>query len=271
MHAASRSLRPGPAAGVVRWATDLTLADRADRLVRDVRPDVLFHLAGHASAVPGLDQVQPTLQKDLVAVVNVLCAAAETGVGRVVLTGSLTEPFADGPEEAPGSPYAAAKWAGSAYARMFHALYGLPAVIVRPFMTYGPGQSPSKLIPHVTLALLRGEVPPLASGRQPFDWVYIDDVIDGFLAAASKSGIEGSTSDLGTGILTTVREVVERIAVFTGAAPPAFGTLPDRPLERPRAARVEETRARLGWAASTTLDSGLARTVEWLRQLAAQG
>ena len=71
---------------------------------------------------------------------------------------------------------------------MFHELYGAPVVILRPFMTYGPGQALFKLVPSVTLSLLRGERPKLSSGKASADWVYIDDVIEGFVAAGSRAG-----------------------------------------------------------------------------------
>ena len=96
--------------------------------------------------------------------------------------------------QTPHSPYAAAKWAASGYGRMFHELYGAPVVILRPFMTYGPGQAPSKLIPAVTLSLLRGERPKLSSGKARADWVYIGDVIEGFIAAAPHPELKARPS-----------------------------------------------------------------------------
>ncbi len=85
----------------------------------------------------------------------------------------------------PGSPYAAAKTAVASYGRMFHALYGLPIVHLRVFMVYGPGpQDITKLVPYVTGCLLRGEPPRLSSGTREIDWIYIDDVVEAFVAAA---------------------------------------------------------------------------------------
>jgi nucleoside-diphosphate-sugar epimerase len=81
--------------------------------------------------------VVPAFHSLLGSTLNLLAAVDELGCGRVVLTGSLTEPRSSGDEVVPSSPYAAAKWASTAYARMFHALYGTPVVIVRPFMAYG--------------------------------------------------------------------------------------------------------------------------------------
>jgi nucleoside-diphosphate-sugar epimerase len=88
---------------------------------------------------------------------------------------------------------------------MFYKLYGLPVVMVRPFMTYGPGQDEHKLIPYVILSLLKGEAPRLSSGEQQFDWIYVDDVTDGFVAAAQADNTESHTVDLGSGRLVSVR------------------------------------------------------------------
>jgi nucleoside-diphosphate-sugar epimerase len=184
-----------------------------------------------------------------------------------VLTGSLTEPANESLEPIPQSPYAAAKWAGVAYGRMFRALYGTPVVIMRPFMTYGPGQAPEKLVPSVTAALLKGDPPKLTSGRWKADWVYISDVIEGLLLAATVPGIEGMTFDLGSGTLTSVRRVVDLLvqAVGNEKIKPLFGAIPDRPGEREIAANTAFSASKLGWRATTSLEAGLYQTVEWHR------
>jgi len=123
---------------------------------------------------------------------NLLIAGAENSAGRMVLAGSFEEP--DEVDTAPCSPYAAAKWAASGYARMFHALYQVPVVVAKIFMVYGPGQLDyTKLIPYVTLSLLRGEAPMLSSGARLVDWIYVDDVVDGLIGCAQAPGIEGRT------------------------------------------------------------------------------
>ena len=88
----------------------------------------------------------------------------------------------------PSSPYAAAKWSATAYARMFHSLYQTPVVVLRPFMTYGPGQHETKIVPYVIDSLLQGKVRRhLSSGAWSADWVFVDDVIDGFLFGGDSS------------------------------------------------------------------------------------
>jgi len=266
VHATSRLPRAQQEDGVHWWQVDLADIKAALALVSKVKPDTIYHLAGSVGASPDRELVLPTFQSLLGSTVNLLTTVAETGCRRLVLTGSLTEPEASQPEGTPGSPYAAAKWASSAYGRMFHSLYDVPCVIVRPFMTYGPAQDSKKIIPAVTLALLRGEAPRLSSGRWQADWIYIDDVIEGFLKAAHAQRIDSATIDLGSGRLVSVREVVEQLSEIVGGdVKPLFGALPDRPMEQVRVADISDTYARLGWKPAVSLENGLKRTVEWYR------
>ena len=266
VHATSRSERTSNSQRLRWWQRDLASDGSARALLREIRPDVIFHLAGQVSAAPDVSLVLPAFHSLLASTLNLLAAVEELDGARVVLTGSLTEPRSSGDEVVPSSPYAAAKWASTAYARMFHALYGTRAVIVRPFMTYGPGQNPEKLVPHVILSLLRGVSPKLASGRWLADWIYVDDVIDGFLLAARCTGIDGRTIDLGSGELTSTREIVEKvIAQIDPRAEVQFGVLPDRPAEEVRIADVAAAKAVLGWEPRTPLDLGLEQTIAWYR------
>lgn len=269
VHGVSRTSPGVP--GARWWSGDVSDATTARRLMEAIDPAIVFHLTGHVTAVRDLAAVLPTLQNDLVATVNILAVGTECGVRRVVLTASLEEPPADD-HPTPSSPYAAAKWAASSYARMFQTLYKTPVVILRPFLTYGPGDArPHKVIPYVTMTMLRGERPKLTSGRRLLDWVYIDDVVRGLLAAAAVPGIEGRTIDLGSGNQVSVHDVVEQIAqIIDPDLKPEFGALPDRISEQVRVANTADAVALLGWSATVPLEDGLARTVEWFRTHAAE-
>ena len=126
---------------------------------------------------------------------------------------------------------------------MFHALFGTPAVILRPSYAYGPGQEKTKLIPYVTTALLAGESPELSTGARPIDWVYAGDVARAYVAAATAEGVEGRTLDIGSGVEASVTEVVEAIVEAVG---PDAGAAAVRPRPRPaaRAARRGPTSRR---------------------------
>jgi nucleoside-diphosphate-sugar epimerase len=239
----------------------------ARRIIGEFRPDIVFHLAGSVGASPDIARVIPTFQSLLASTINVLFAGTEFGCRRIILIGSLTEPITCEAAATPQAPYAAAKWAASGYGRMFHRLYQAPVVILRPFMTYGPGQATDKLIPAVTLSLLAGKSPALADGNYECDWVYISDVIDGLVAAATAQGTEGKTIDLGSGTLVRMRDVVGRLVrIINSDVIPEFGAIPTRPYESVATADTRLAATLLGWHAKTSLDEGLRQTVEWYKK-----
>jgi nucleoside-diphosphate-sugar epimerase len=179
----------------------------------------------------------------------------------------MQEPSTDAGKCIPCSPYAAAKWAGAAYARMFHEVFGLPVVVVRPFMVYGPGQPAGKVIPYIIRSFMDGEQPKIGPGSQGVDWIYIDDVVRGLLETAHAKGVEGRTLDLGSGTAVPLSVVVAEIAALLPTSPrPVFGSA-SRPLERLKVADTETTWRLLGWRAEVSIREGLRRTVAHWRSV----
>lgn len=263
VHGASRMIPPGQQDGIHGWPTDLTEFRQVRSLLDDLRPEVIVHLAGHSVGSQDLQQVLPAFYKNAQATVNLLTAAAETGGARVIIAASLEEP--EGSDDTPVSPYAASKFVEHVYARLFRQLYELRIVILRVFMTYGPGQvTLNKLIPHCICSLLKGHAPQVTSGERGVDWVFIDDVVRAFCLATVTPDIEGRTLDVGAGQLVTVREVVNRLTrMINPTIEPRLGALPDRLRERVRVASIGRTEEVLGWKPEITLEEGLARTVRW--------
>ena len=250
------------------WHGDLTDISTVHNLLNTIRPDVIFHMAGRADGTRDLELVLPTFHSNLTTTVNLLTVATEIGCRRILLPGSLEEPDVANTEVVPSSPYASSKWASSAYARMFHKLYKTPIVILRVFMTYGPGkQDTRKLIPYVVTSLLSGQTPKLSSGQRKIDWIYIDDVIDGLISAAQAPDVEGRMIDLGSGSLVSIQTIVKQLVNMTDSnLKPLFGTAPDRPMEQVRVANTANTRALIGWKPKTPLERGLKYTVNWYRE-----
>ena len=153
---------------------------------------------------------------------------------------------------------------------MFHALYQIPVVIAKIFMVYGPGQlDHTKLIPYVTLSLLRGEAPKLTSGARLIDWIYVDDVVDGLIECAKILGINGRTVELGSGEMHSIRDIVQQLSdLMACPVEPQFGALADRPLERVKKADIADSYRLIGWQPSTSLRAGLTRTIEWYKNQA---
>lgn len=269
VHGISRTVQSSNEACSHWGQGDLADIEVVRDLLRTVEPDIVFHLASHVVGARNLALVLPTFNSNLVSTINLLTVATETNIDRIVLIGSLEEPEQSDTHVVPSSPYAASKWAGSGYARMFHALYQTPVTIARLFMVYGPAQQDlRKLIPYVTLSLLRKQPPKLTSGMRQIDWIYVGDVVDGLLAMVQAPNIKGSTIDLGSGVLVPIRTVVQKLINITDSdVEPALGNVSDRPMEQVRAANIADTYAKIGWKPTTSLDKGLEYTVDWYREL----
>lgn len=263
VHAVSR--KPVADRGGVRWhGVDLADAGATGELIRVVAPDVVFHLASAVTGARDVGLVRPVLEANLGSVVNLLTAVAGAPIRvRLVLAGSVEE--TRGAEATPASPYAAAKSAATGYARMFHQLWDVSVTVLRVAMVYGPGQpDTAKLVPYATLALLAGRDPELSSGTRLVDWVYVDDVVDAFLAAGESEKSAGQVLDIGSGTQVSIRDTIELLAtIVDGKGKPKFGARSDRPMDHAQVADPGPAGELLGWRPVTGLAEGLRRTVEW--------
>jgi UDP-glucose 4-epimerase len=268
VHATSRSRRDQDADGVRWWPVDMESPEAVTGAIATVKPDLVYHLSGLARGGGALALALPTFYSLLASTVNLLTAVTATGCRRVVLIGSLDEPIGDAAEVVPRSPYGAAKWAASAYGRMFHHLYATPVTVARVFMMYGPHQAEDKVIPQSIRSLLDGRVPRLWSAERRLDWIFADDAVEGLLRVASAPDLEGATVEIGSGVATSVREVVTELAGLVD--PPIariFDPIPDAPSDPARVADIATAERLLGFRARTPLRDGLARTVDWYRRV----
>lgn len=270
VYGVSRRAVPASSNGV-RWRQlDLSDAAATSQVLGSVRPEIVFHLSAATTAAREIDLVVPLLRDNLQSTVSLLTAAAERGRPKVVLAGSLEECGIDS-TATPSSPYAMTKWASTHYGRMFVDLWGVPVTTLRIAMVYGPGQRDiGKLIPYVIRSLLAGAPPRLASGRRKVDWVYVDDVVNAFVAAAQSSA-HGAVIDIGSGSSVSIRDVVEMVKeMISPGFEVKFGDLKDRPLDMDWIADISAARKLIGWAPRTDLEQGLRRTVRWYEDMASR-
>jgi nucleoside-diphosphate-sugar epimerase len=232
----------------------------------------VYHLAA-AGVRPGVADPASVVEANVLGTLRVLELARDVGASRFVYCGSCFE-YGSGErlrEDAPLRPpseYAASKSAGWLLAQAFANAHGLPVVSVRPFTAYGPFEAAYRLVPSVILSALEGAPVELTGGEQTRDLVYVGDVADGLIAAASSERALGGMFNLCTGTSRSVREVAETIVELTGEPVPLrLGALPERAVEY-RSLSGDPTRAAevLGWEAGTPLDEGLTRTIEWFRE-----
>jgi nucleoside-diphosphate-sugar epimerase len=246
------------------------IGDPADveQAVTRTRPGIIFHLAAVGMSMPCASW-QAAVRVNVEGTRNLIEAARQVGVQRFVHTGTAFEHgYPDDVEQMDSlGMYAASKTAASQLVRDSR---GLSAVILRLFAVYGPGQSAQSLVPGAVLAALAGRDFATTRGEQGRDFVFIGDVVEGYVRAAIAGGIDGQAIDLGTGVTCSVQELVTRIFELAGSsARPLIGALPYRSGEMMhQVADPRPARELLGWQAGVSLEAGLRQTIEWYRHAA---
>ncbi|MEW6336976.1 MAG: NAD(P)-dependent oxidoreductase [Acidobacteriota bacterium] len=267
VHAVARSAAPGSSlAGGVTHAGDLADVHIARAVFEASRPEVVYHLAGAVATAVDPELVQPTLRSNLLTTVSLLEAARETGCGRVVVAASADEPR---PGEPPRTPYAASRVASSLYTRMYCEAFGVPAVLARIFLAYGPGQNRSRLVPYVLRCAFRGELPALRCPERRCDLVFVNDVVSALLALADCPVAAGAAVDVGSGEAVAVRDVAAlafRVVSGHGETGPSSGACSDDS-GGDGVADTGRTAALTGWQPRWSLREGLEATFSWLRSV----
>jgi dTDP-glucose 4,6-dehydratase len=173
----------------------------------------------------------------------------------------------------PTSPYAASKAASDHLVRAYARTYGLPVTVSNCSNNYGPRQFPEKLIPLMILHALAGSpLPVYGDGRQIRDWIHVDDHCEGLLTILRK-GRPGETYHVGGGVQVANLDLIRSLCRLLDARLPSSPNRPherlitfvtDRPgHDRRYALAIDKIESQLGWQPRQSLDSGLARTVDW--------
>ena len=251
---------------------DLTDYENLNRIVKEINPSVVFHLASYAFVEPDID-IDFILKNDFYSTIN-LFKALNGNFDLFVQTGTVAEygngevPFRE--EQAPiaNSPYALAKIFSTKYCQLLNKRDNLPIAILRPFLTYGPRQSNFKmLIPNTILHALKEESFPTTKGEQTRDTIYVEDVVDGYIKAATSSKAVGEIINLGTAEEHSVKDIISKIIELTGSKIKPDFNLPYRPAEAMRSfCSNEKAKKLLGWEPKYSLENGLKETIAWYKE-----
>lgn len=167
------------------------------------------------------------------------------------------------------SPYSASKIGADKLVESYYRAFGVPAVTIRPFNTYGPGQSARAVIPTIITQALQAEEIHLGNLDALRDFTYLDDTVAAFIKAAETPGIDGETFNLGSGREVSIQELSDEIVALTGSR---ARVVVDEERLRPEKSEVvrllaDNSKARrvLGWAPQVELREGLTRTIAWVR------
>jgi UDP-glucose 4-epimerase len=237
----------------------------------------VYHLGALGSVPRSVQDPLTSSAVNIEGTLNVLLAARDEGIRRVVFSSSSsiygsarTTPTPETEAPDPVSPYGVAKLAAERYCISFSRVYhSFESVVLRYFQVFGPRQNPfsqyAAVVPLFVTALSGGEpITIFGDGEQSRDFTYVDNVVEATIAAAEAGGASGRIFNIASGAPATVNQVAETIGrildkqVERRLAPPRPGDIRDS------AADITAARETLGWEPRVTLEEGLRRTIESL-------
>jgi UDP-glucose 4-epimerase len=231
----------------------------------------------HEAAQPGVrasieDPIKP-LNVNIHGTLNILQAAVETGVKKVINASSSSVygkveylPFNETHPTRPLSPYGVSKLAAEHYCRVFTQIYGIPTVSIRYFTVYGPRMRPDLAIPIFTQKLLNNEPPEIfGDGEQTRDFTYIDDIITANQKLLESSALDGDVVNIGSGNRITINELLDimKILLKSKVDPVYSDRVKGDALHT--LADISKARNAIGYEPTTTIRDGIEKFVDWYR------
>jgi UDP-glucose 4-epimerase len=253
---------------------DLQDRDGMRRIVSEVKPDWVFHLAAYG-AYPTQTAVERMVNTNLMGSVTLLEACAETGIDAFVHTGSSSEygykdhPTVEDETLEPNSFYAITKAAATHYFQLIARQRNMHAVTVRLYSIYGPYEEPTRLIPTLIVHGLERRLPPLVSPQTARDFVYVDDAVEAMLQVASQNALpRGSIYNVCTGQQSSLEYVVSSARQILGIVEePIWSSMPQRSWDTNAwVGSPAALESATGWRPRIDLPTGLEKTKAWFRE-----
>lgn len=236
-------------------------------------PDTVVHLAAMAGVRPSLVSPTKYVDVDVKGTVNLLEEAREHGVDKFVFGSSSSVygineqiPFSeDHVTDLQVSPYAAAKKSAEQYCKTYHHLFQIPCALLRFFTVYGPRQRPEMAIQKFTRLMAGGNpVPMYGDGTSARDYTYVDDVVNGIVAALEVD-LDFEIYNLGNSETVELRRLIQLIGEALGVDP-SIDRQPEQPGDVPITfADISKARRELGYNPEVSIEEGIQRFVDWYR------
>lgn len=238
--------------------------------------DVVFNLAALVSIPYSYLHPQEVIETNTIGTLNVVTAARDEEVEKIVQT-STSEvygtaryvPIDEQHPKQPQSPYSASKIAADAIALSFYYSFNLPVTIIRPFNAYGPRQSDRAVIPSIiSQALTKKEI--LVGDITPTrDFNFVTDTVEGFTKIAESQESIGQEINIGSGLEISITDLIQKIISATGREVKVVQEerrlRPEKSEVRRLCADNSKARKLIGWEPQVSLETGLKKTVEWIR------
>ncbi|HEX9617908.1 MAG TPA: NAD-dependent epimerase/dehydratase family protein [Anaerolineales bacterium] len=236
--------------------------------------DCVYHLAARVLVAESILYPREYNAVNVGGTVSLMEAMRDVGVRRVVLVSSgavygdqAEQPLFESTPPNPRSPYAVSKLAAEHYVRTIGDLWSIETVCLRVFNAYGPGQNLPPSHPPVIPNFLRqavrsGTLVVHSDGSQTRDYVFVDDVVNGMVAAATASGVQRSIINIGSGSETSVRELVDLVMKITNSNAEVIYNPRTNPGVSCMRADLTLAREKLGYRPRVSLSEGIRLTLE---------
>ena len=238
--------------------------------------DVIFHLGSLISIPYSYNRPRDTIENNISSTLNVLTAARDLGVEKIVHTSSSevygTALYVPIDEKHPlqgQSPYSASKIGADKIAESFYCAFDLPVATIRPFNTYGPRQSTRAIIPTIITQAIQQETIKLGSLFPTRDYTYVKDTVNGFIKVAESDRSIGEVINIGSNFEVSMGDLAGKISSLLDKK---IDIIQDSSRVRPQKSEVQrlwcdnaKARRLLNWGPQVSLDEGLQETIEWVR------
>jgi len=181
--------------------------------------------------------------------------------------GNNPAPQSEIQREAPISPYSCAKVASTYFLQTLYKTDKFPAVILRPFLVYGPGQGIERFIPQIIKGCINNQKFPTSKGEQLRDFCFIDDIIQAIFSSLDNGNAHGEVINIASGKPASIKKMVNTIVDMIGSGEPQFGQVAYRNGENMALyGDIAKAKEILDWKSSVSLEQGLAETIRWVKK-----
>jgi len=240
------------------------------------KPDTVIHLVTYYAVMHLAGEIGEMIDTNVKGTLNLLEAAKESGAVQLFINTSSTQVYEQKKQRLkeedsikPQSLYAVTKLSAEEACSYYADAFRLPCVTLRLFPPYGPGDHERRLIPYVIGSILKNTPPNLTTGKQEWDFVYVDDIVNAYFAVLKSYPFKDNHAifNVGTGKPVSIRSLVEKIRWTIGSdINLPWGSVAHRANEVwYNSADIKKAKTVLHWSPQTGIDEGIKRTVAWFR------
>jgi nucleoside-diphosphate-sugar epimerase len=257
------------------YSPNLTSYNETEKIISKINPDIVIHFATYGAYQRFQQDTKNTIDTNIISSINLINACNKIGVKCFINTGSSSEygikskPMKETDVLEPDNLYGITKSAITQYGQMIAIKFNFPIVTIRPFAVYGYFEEEGRLITTIIKSCLKNTEPNLSNPKSVRDFIFIEDLIDGYLAVIKNiKKIKAEIFNLGSGRQSSIDNVFKTVKKITGSSiKPNYGKMRNTQTE-PKIwlANILKAKKLLDWKPKYNLEQGIKKNVEWFKK-----